>query len=335
MMSIRVFVAITDSEFDRLYDKPVRERLAALGDVVRGETVNGRAQVPADVASEFDVLITSWSTAPFAPVILDGPRLRLAVHSAGSVRGLFPRAALDGGFRLAQGGADAMALAVAEMTLALTLAQLRNVVWHDRRLQQSRDWRTGGFGVLGQSIAAQRIGIVSLSRVGRHFAAMVRALGATQVRAYDPYATAESAAEIGVQLCSLEELCRTSDVLSIHAPATPETEGMLGASHFALLPDGAIVINTARAQVTDEQALLAEVQSGRLRVGLDVFIDEPLDPDSGFFGHENAILMPHVAGGTVQARFAQGAHVVDEVAGFLRDGTLISEVTAENYHRLG
>lgn len=334
-MSTRVFVAITEAEFTRLYDAEAQDRLRALGDIVHGEERDGRIPVPHDIATRFDVLITSWTTAPFDAEILDGPRLRLAVHSAGSVRNLFPVRALGRAVRLAQGGADAMALAVAEMTLALTLAHLRNVVWHDRRFQQSRDWKVGGFGVLGQSIAAQRIGIVSLSRVGRHFVKMVQALGARQVRAYDPYTSAESAAELGVELCSLEELCSTSDVLSIHAPSTPETESMLGAHHFRRLPDGAIVINTARAQVTDEAALLREVRSGRLRVALDVFTNEPLNPDNEFFGHENAILMPHVAGGTVQARFAQGAHVVDEIEAFLRDGTLRSEVTTDNYDRLG
>jgi phosphoglycerate dehydrogenase-like enzyme len=339
-MTTRIFAAIAPDEFARLYDDATRARLASLGEVVHGEVARddgaaGTVPVPADVADAYDVLLTSWSTAPFAPDVVAGRRLRLAVHSAGSVRRLFGVEALGGNLRLAQGGADAMAAAVAEMAVALTLAHLRNLVWHDRRFQHSRDWRAGGVGVLGQSISAQRIGIVSLSRVGRHYARMVRGLGATSLRAYDPYVSAADARDLGVELCGLDELCATSDVLSIQAPSTPQTAGMLGAAQFALLPDGAIVVNTGRAQVTDEEALLAEVTSGRLRVGLDVYATEPLPSDSAFFGRENAILMPHVAGGTVQARFAQGASVVDEVERFLREGTLRAEVTPENYSRLG
>lgn len=334
-MTARIYIAIADADYGRLYDDATRERLAGLGELVRGAEKDGRVSVPDDLADEYDVLITSWSTARFDPAVLRGRRLRLAVHSAASVRSLFPVETLGGDVRLAQGGADAMALAVAEMSVTLTLAQLRNLVWHDRRFQSSRDWREGGSGVLGQSITAQRIGIVSLSRVGRHYARMVRGLGATGVRAYDPYASDADARELGLELCSLDELCATSDVLAICAPATPETAGMIGAAHFALLPDQAIVINAARAQVTDEEALFDEVRSGRLRVGLDVYTTEPLPAESDLFGRDNAILLPHVAGGTVQARFAQGAHVVREIESFLHDGTLRSEVTPENYHRLG
>lgn len=333
-MTPRIFIAIGDADFARLYDADAQHRLAQLGEIIRPSAPVGTVSVPSDVGDDFDVLITSWSTEPFDPAMLRGSSLRLAVHSAGSVRRLFPIEALGADLRLAQGGSDAMAEAVAEMALTMTLALLRNLVVHDRRFQSSRSWITGGVGMLGQSIAAQRIGLVSLSRVGRHYARMVRGLGATAVRAYDPYATAGDAARLGVELCSLEELCATSDVLAIHAPSTPHTSQMIGAPQLALLRDDAIVINTARAEVTDEQALLAEVRSGRLRVGLDVYTTEPLPAESDFLGRENALLTPHVAGGTVQARFGQGHSVIDEIEHFLTDGTLLAEVTPENYERL-
>ncbi|MGM7670830.1 NAD(P)-dependent oxidoreductase [Microbacterium sp. A93] len=334
-MTPRIFIAIGDTDFARLYDADAQHRLAQLGEIVRPSTPTGNVRVPTTIGDDFDVLITSWSTEPFDPAVLNGSRLRLAVHSAGSVRRLFPIEALGNDLRIAQGGSDAMAEAVAEMAVTMTLALLRNLVLHDRRFQSSRSWITGGVGMLGQSIAAQRIGLVSLSRVGRHYARMVRGLGATAVRAYDPYATADEAAQMGVELCSLDELCATSDVLAIHAPSTPDTAQMIGAPQLALLRDDAIVINTARAEVTDEQAILTEVRSGRLRVGLDVYSSEPLPADSDFFGRENALLTPHVAGGTVQARFGQGHAVIDEIERFLTDGTLHAEVTSANYERLG
>lgn len=333
-MSTRILVAMSDRDFQKLYDETAQRKLAEIGEVVHADVTDGTATVPEHVGSDFDVLITSWSTQTFDPKILDGSRLRLAVHSAGSVRKLFPVDALKT-LRLAQGGADAMAVAVAEMAITLTLAQLRNLPRHDRRLQATHDWQEGGFGVLGESIAAQRIGIVSLSRVGQHYARMARGLGASDIAAYDPYASPEAAQAAGVQLVSLDELFERSDVLSIHTPATPETKGLLTAQHFARLRDNAIIVNTARAEVLDESALLAEVVSERLRVALDVFTTEPLPADSDFYGRENVLITPHVAGGTVQARFAQGAHVVEEIEAFLHAGTLRSEVTVDNYDRLG
>lgn len=334
-MSMRICMALNDLDRSRLYSAAEMSRLEALGEVVRPPAMSaGTVPLPPGTGDDFDVLITSWSTAPFDPALLRGDRLRLAVHSAGSVRRLFPVEALDGSLRLAQGGSDAMAEAVAEMALTMTLALLRNLTLHDRRLQATRDWRLGGNGMLGQSVAAQRIGVVSLSRVGRHYVRMLRGLGATDVFAYDPYASETDAAELGVQLCDLDTLCARSDVLALHAPSIPETVAMIGADQLALLRDGAILINTARAEVTDERALTAELVSGRISAALDVFTTEPLPADSPLLGLDNVLLTPHVAGGTVQARFAQGRASVDEIVRFVQNDALLAEVTPQNYHRL-
>ncbi|UNK70703.1 hydroxyacid dehydrogenase [Microbacterium sp. H1-D42] len=328
-------MALNDLDGSRLYSAEEMNRLAALGEVIRPPaTEAGTVPPPPGLGDDFDVLITSWSTAPFDPGLLRGGRLRLAVHSAGSVRRLFPIDALGDGLRLAQGGSDAMAEAVAEMALTMTLSVLRNVTLHDRRLQSTRDWRVGGNGMLGQSLAAQRVGVVSLSRVGRHYVRMLRGLGVTDVQVHDPYATEADAAEFGAELCELDDLCARSDVLALHAPSIPETVGMIGAKQLALLRDGAIIINTARAEITDEQALIAELVSGRISAALDVFTTEPLPTNSALLGLENVLLTPHVAGGTVQARFAQGRASVDEIERFVRDGALLAEVTPQNYHRL-
>lgn len=334
-MTVRICMALNDIDQGRLYTPAAMDRLAALGEVVRpSATEAGAGPLPPGTGDDFDVLITSWSTPPFDPLLLRGDRLRLAVHSAGSVRRLFPIETLGGDLRLAQGGSDAMAEAVAEMALTMTLSLLRNLTLHDRRLQATRDWRLGGNGMLGRSLAAQRVGVVSLSRVGRHYVRMLRGLGVADVLVHDPYATQADAAALDVELCDLNDLCARSDVLALHAPSIPATHGMIGADQLALLRDDAIFINTARAEVTDEQALIAELVSGRILAALDVFTTEPLPGDSPLLGLENVLLTPHVAGGTVQARHAQGDASVDEIERFLRDGTLRAEVTPQNYHRL-
>ncbi|WP_309127334.1 hydroxyacid dehydrogenase [Microbacterium sp.] len=334
-MTVRICVAIGDKDFSRLYDRDSIARLEALGEVVRPPAdASGTVPLPAEIGDDFDVLITSWSTQPFDPGVVRGSRLRLAVHSAGSVRTLFPRETLGHEMRLAQGGSDAMAEAVAEMAVTMTLALLRNLTLHDRRFQATRSWREGGTGILGQSIAAQRIGIVSLSRVGRHYLRMIQGLGVSRIGIHDPYATAADATELGIELRSLDDLCAESDVLAVHAPSTPSTAGMIGRRQLALLRDGGVLINTARAEVTDEQALIAELVDGRISAALDVYITEPLPSTSPLFGLENVLLTPHIAGGTVQARFAQGRSVVDEVQRFLRGQSLLAEVTPHNYERL-
>lgn len=326
----RLFVAITPEEADRLYDRPTRERLNSLGEV----TWSQDGSLPADLADAYDVLITSWSTRKFDPQAVIGERLRLAVHTAGTIRGLFPATVLEQGLRLAQGGSAPMAVPVAELSLTLTLALLRNLHWMDRRVQATRDWRASGLGQLTHGIREQSIGIVGLSRTGREYASMVTGLGVRTVQAFDPFATAEDAASLGVELVDLSTLCATSDVLSIHAPVTEETRHMLDADMIGRLRGGAIVVNTARSAVIDMEALTAELVSGRLSAGLDVFDVEPLPADSPLYGLDNVLITPHVAGGTVEARFAQGAGVTEEIAAYLAGEPMRYEVTSEIYPRL-
>ncbi|MPV36453.1 hydroxyacid dehydrogenase [Georgenia subflava] len=330
---LRIFVAMTQPEFDRLFAPESAAALESLGEVTMG-TGGPKVEVPADVGASHDVLVTSWATAPFPSASVVGPRLSLAAHAAGSVRGLFPRETLEGGLRLTQGGAAPMALAVAEMALTLSLALLRNLHQHDRELQRTRDWQAGGSGRLGRAIHARRVGIVGLGRSGAHYARMVRGLGAEHVVAFDPFATAERAAELGVELVGLDELFAGSDLVAIHAPSTPETHRMVGAHQLGLLPDGAVIVNTARSWSVDQAALLAELESGRLSAGLDVFDTEPLPADSPFFGRDNVLLTPHVAGGTVEARLGQGETVVAELRRHAEGEPLEHEVTLAAYDRL-
>ncbi|WP_022918408.1 hydroxyacid dehydrogenase [Ruania albidiflava] len=320
-------------EFQRLFDESAQAALHRLGTVEFAPDAD-RTVVPHTAGDRYDVLVTSWSTAPFSATAVRGGRLRLAVHAAGSVRKLFPPELLDGDLRLCQGGAAPMAVAVAEMSVTLTLMLLRNVQIHDRGLQTTRDWQRSGHGMLGHGVHGRRIGVVGLSRVGQAYVRMITGLGGQGVRAYDPYASAGSAADLGVELTGLDDLCRTSDVLAVCAPATPQTHHLVGADQLRLLPTDAVLVNAGRSALVDQEALTAELVSGRIRAGLDVFDAEPLPAEHPLYGLENVVLTPHVAGGTVEARFGQGAEVVAEISRFLRGEDLEHEVTQAIYNRL-
>lgn len=329
----RTFVAVNEAEFAATFTPETFAALEAFGPVEFGAD-RAQVAVPTDVAERFDVLLTSWCTAPFSPETVNGPRLRLAAHLGASVRAWFPPEALGRRLRVVQCGADAMALPVAEMALTLALSLLRNVQLHDRRLQASRDWTVGGNGMLGRSIHGLRHGIIGLSRTGRHYLRMLQGLGVSDIVAYDPYASAAEMSGNGVQLVGLDELFSNCDVVAVHAPATPETHRMIGADQLRALPDGAVFVNTARSALVDQHALLRELGSERISAGLDVFDDEPLPSDSPFFGLPNAILTPHVAGGTSTARAQQGLTAVSEISRFRSGEPLQHEVTRQNYDRL-
>jgi phosphoglycerate dehydrogenase-like enzyme len=277
--------------------------------------------------SGFDVVVTGWGTPPFTDEVLAAAdRLRLIAHSAGSIKRMLPPAVFERGIAVTH-AASAIAPAVAEMSLLLTLLMLRQAHRHHQALKAG-DWASARALPLGQELAGQSVGVVGAGYTGRCFIKLLRALDA-EVWVYDPYLGHERAAELGVRKVGLDELLSNCPIVSLQAPATPETYHMIGARELSLLQDGAILINTARAWLVDQDALLAELRTGRIHAALDVFDQEPLPPDHPLRELDNVFLTPHIAGATVQARHRQGRVVVDEIRRFLNNEPLQYQITRE------
>ncbi|HXF72164.1 MAG TPA: C-terminal binding protein [Actinomycetota bacterium] len=180
---------------------------------------------------------------------------------------------------------------MADHALALLLALLRGVVVLDRDVGRG-GWDHRAAGPL-QRIRGTRLGIVGCGRIGRALAVRARALG-MEVWGYDPLVPPEQLAAAGIRPADLEELLAACSALSLHAPLTPATERMIGARELALVPEGAILVNTARAGLVDQEALLAALDSGRLRAAaLDVLPVEPPTPDAPAPRHPRLVVTPH------------------------------------------
>lgn len=206
--------------------------------------------------------------------------------------------------------------AVAELTLALMLACRRQLIASDRFVRDAR-WHTGWSRPerLGHDLAGATLGLVGMGRIGSEVARRAKAFGMQVIhhRRSDGL--------------SLDELLRTSDVVSLHVPLTPETQGLLSRERLALLRDGATLVNTARGAIVDEAALVDELVSGRISAGLDVFADEPRVPER-LLDLPNVVLTPHIASATVETRAAMTRVLVDNVLAFLRGESLPNEVSA-------
>lgn len=190
---------------------------------------------------------------------------------------------------------DAVTDAVAEWTIGVAIAGVRRLVEFDRALKAGDPWAEPrrDAGLLAESAA----GLVGVGRVGRAVARHFRHFEATVI-AYDPFPSDREAQALGVRVVSLEELLRSADIVSLHMAVTDATRGMLGARELALIKDGAVFINSARAALIDHAALLAELQKGRFRAYLDVFPEEPLPLDDPLRSLDNVFITPHVAGDT-------------------------------------
>ncbi|BCW87276.1 Hydroxypyruvate reductase [Alphaproteobacteria bacterium SO-S41] len=182
--------------------------------------------------------------------------------------------------------------AVAEMALTLMLAVLRRVAVFDPQTRAGNGWKPEA-AVLDQvgEIAGRTVGFFGFGASASRLAPVLEALGASVIyTARSPKVGREA------QFRSLEALLAEADILSLHAPATPETRGLIGADSIARMKRGAIIINTARGELIDEVALVAALQSGQLSgAGLDVFAQEPVDPANPLLTLSNVVVMPHLA----------------------------------------
>ena len=211
--------------------------------------------------------------------------------------------------------------ATADLTFALILAVRRRIVEGDSLVRSGR-WR-GSYAdaFLGQELTGSTLGIVGLGRIG---AAVARRARGFDLRVlYTQRTRADT--DLG-EYRELDNLLRESDVVTIHAPLTPETEGLVDARRVALLRDGATLVNTARGEIVDEAALVRELVSGRISAGLDVFAHEPTVPCE-LFDLANLVLTPHIGSASVQAREAMTRVVVDNLLAFERGEQLLTGVT--------
>ena len=212
--------------------------------------------------------------------------------------------------------------AVADLTFALILAVRRRLVEGDR-LVRSGAWH-GSYAdaFLGRELTGSTIGIVGLGRIG---AAVARRARGFELRVlYTRRRRVET--DLG-EYRELDDLLRESDLATLHVPRTPETEGVIDARRLSLLRDGATLVNTARGEIVDEDALVRELVSGRISAGLDVFAHEP-DVPRELFGLDNVVLTPHIGSATVQTREAMTRIVVDNVSAFERGERLLTPVRA-------
>jgi lactate dehydrogenase-like 2-hydroxyacid dehydrogenase len=198
--------------------------------------------------------------------------------------------------------------ATADLTFALILAARRQVVEGDR-LIRSGGWTAGSWadGPLAEEAAGSTLGIVGLGRIGSAVAR--RAQGFDMRVLYSARTPRDT--HLG-EFRELDDLLGEADVVSLHVPLSAEARGLIDARRLSLLRDGATLVNTARGELVDEEALVAELVSGRIRAGLDVFADEPNVPEA-VLDLPNVVLTPHIGSATRQAREAMTRLVVDNI----------------------
>jgi phosphoglycerate dehydrogenase-like enzyme len=301
---------------------PDEEPLADLGDP-RADTLLKQAEI----------LLTAWGCPRIDRTTLERlPALRAIVHAAGTVKGHVDEECYRSGIRVSSAAA-ANALPVAEFTLAAILFANKKVFRLHHRYRELRGFRLWSREFPDASNYGKVIGVVGASRIGRRVIELLRPFDFAVLCA-DPFLDSAEAVRLGVERVELDDLLRRSDVVSLHAPALPETRHLLDRRRLALLRDGSVLINTARGALVDTEALTEELASGRIDAVIDTTDPEVLPTGSPLYDLPNVFLTPHVAGSMGSEVVRMGMLALEEIERYARGEPFLHEVRLEDLGRL-
>ena len=266
-------------------------------------------------AAEHDaILLTSFDKLgpEFIPNLPPSVRI-IATHSVGYDHLSIPQAKAKG--IAVTNTPGVLTDATADIALLLMLGAARGASWGDRMVRENRWGETTLVSPMGHDVSGRRLGILGMGRIGQAVAKRASAFGMEiHYHSRRPVAEADGAC----YHATFEAMLPHCDFLSINCASTPETRGIVNAKTLALLPDGAIVVNTARGDIVDDEALIGALTSGKLAAaGLDVFKGEP-NIDPRYRSLDNVFLLPHIGSATPGTRSAMAHKCIDNLAQFFR-----------------
>jgi D-3-phosphoglycerate dehydrogenase / 2-oxoglutarate reductase len=292
-------------------------------------------QLAERIGAYHGILIRS-ATKLTADLIARGDKLKVIGRAGVGVDNVDVEAATKRGIIVAN-APQSNVITAAEHTFAMLLALARNVPQAHGALVDGR-WERSKWG--GVELYEKTLGLLGFGRIGQLVAARAQGFG-MKVVAFDPFVSATRFRELGVeQATSSDDLYAAADFISIHLPKTPETERWLDAEALAKCKDGVRIINCARGQLVDDDALQAALDSGKVAgAALDVFTHEPIT-DHPLFGYPNVVVTPHLAASTAEAQDRAGVQTAEQVVAALTGGVVstavnIPAVSAEDMDVLG
>ena len=216
-------------------------------------------------------------------------------------------------------------VSAAELAMALILTVARKVSWADASVQ-SGAWARSQFS--GMEIRGKTLALVGAGRIGSEVALRAQAFGMDTI-AYDPYLTEERAKDLGIERVQLDDVIARGDVISLHVPLTPQTEGMIAEAELEAMKPTAVLVNASRGGVVHESALIAALESGEIAAAaLDVYTTEPLPEDSPLRGTKNLLLTPHLGASTSEAQELVASEIARGVRAALLEGDLSKALNA-------
>jgi D-3-phosphoglycerate dehydrogenase len=268
-----------------------------------------------EIIENYDALLVRSSTQVTADVIEAGKRLRVVARAGVGVDNIDVEAATQAGV-IVVNAPTGNVVAAAEHTIAMLLALARHIAQADAHVRAGQ-WKRNQF--MGVEVRAKTLGTIGLGRVAQEVVRRAQGLG-MNVIAYDPFVTAEFAAQRGVRMVDMDTLLAECDFLTVHVPLTPNTANLIDRPQLKKMKPSARILNVARGGVINETALVEAIEAGEIAgAALDVFAEEPLPADSPLRKSNKIILTPHLGGSTHEAQEQVAEDVALQVIDVLRD----------------
>lgn len=267
----------------------------------------------AETLRDFSIVVAMRERTPFRASLLQRlPNLKLLVTTGMRNASIDMEAAAKLGIIVS--GTSGIATPTAELTWALLLGLARKLLRENEELRRNGPWQN----TLGTDLHGKRLGVIGLGKIGTQVAKIGQAFG-MEVSAWSPNLTEERASQAGVRYAAKQELLAASDFVTIHLVLGERTRGLIGAAELALLKPTAYLINTSRAPIVDQPALIEALEQGRIAgAGLDVFDVEPLPADHPFRSLPNVLATPHLGYVTEDNYRGYFSETVENIVAFLK-----------------
>jgi phosphoglycerate dehydrogenase-like enzyme len=332
---VKTLLAITDPDLIQMFfqDKAVLERLGSVSDYdwIKKVTDLPGSEGLASVVADYDAVLTTWGSPFFTDKVLaNAGKLKFIGHLAGSATAIVNEQAFSKQITVVTAN-PMLAKSTAESAVALMLGAAWSLQPYSLRMKQGGWANNSKETVLG--LTGRTIGLIGYGEISRNVISLLSGFPVT-IKLASRYCSEEEARQLGVQVCPLDEVLSTSDIISLHSSLTPSTVGMLGRRELLLIQDGALLVNTARARIIDEEALMDELRTGRFTAALDVYHQEPLPLNHELLQMEHVLCTPHIGGYAGKCKQAFGQYVVDNLIAFLQGEELEGQVTLEQFARM-
>jgi phosphoglycerate dehydrogenase-like enzyme len=276
-----------------------------------------------------EIVVTGWGSPKLTEAALDQAKsLRLVVHSAGTVRWLVDPSFFSRGITLTNANL-ALAPSVSEYCL-MTMLMARWEITRTMEFVKKGGWQTNNDVVPG--LAGARVGLIGYGAVAQGLIRLLAVMD-VEIMVCSDHCSQEEVNSSGFKLCTLEEAL-SCDIVSLHRTLTEKTRHMIGARELSMIPDGGLLINTARGALVDEKALIEQLRSGRIHAVLDVLEQEPLAQDHPLRHMQGVIVTPHSAGTSLYMRRKMAELTLTDIRAYIDHKPLRGVINLEKYNSM-